>query len=75
MCRRGRGRQAQLHLRGSNGPRTAYQWRPVLEQYGIFIILIAAFVPIGRGGTLLSELFQILIYPIVNFLVGYPVFG
>ena len=56
-------------------PRTAYQWRPVLEQYGIFIILIAAFVPIGRGGTVLSELFQILIYPIVNFLVGYPVFG
>jgi Zn-dependent protease len=55
-------------------PRTTYQWRPVLEQYGIFILLIVAFVPIGGGGSLLFEIYRLVMFPIVDFLVGHPIF-
>ena len=55
-------------------PRTMWQWRPTLEQYGIFILIAVAFLPIGPGRqSIFSWLFETIGFPIVNFLVGTPV--
>jgi Zn-dependent protease len=52
-------------------PRQRYQWRPVLEQYGIFFFLIVAFVPILPGGeTIFQFVFDKIGWPIVSFLTG-----
>jgi len=50
-------------------PRTAWQLRPVLEQYGIFILLILIF-PIGPGGSILGQLFRAVVLPLHNLLIG-----
>ena len=56
-------------------PRTSYQWRPVLEQYGFIILLAVAFLPIFPGNqTLFGEIFQRIGYPIVNLLLGINAF-
>jgi Zn-dependent protease len=56
-------------------PRTSYQWRPVLEQYGFIILLAVAFLPIFPGNqTLFGEIFQRIGYPIVNLLLGIDAF-
>ena len=51
--------------------RQRYQWRPILEQYGLFFFLIVAFVPILPGGeTIFGFVFQKIGVPIVNVLAG-----
>lgn len=55
-------------------PRTMWQWRPTLEQYGIFILIAVAFLPIAPGRqSIFSWIFETIGFPIVNFLVGTPV--
>lgn len=51
-------------------PRTAYQVRGVLEQYGIFILLGAMFLPIFGGRTLISVVFIEVFGPLMNLIVG-----
>ncbi len=55
-------------------PRAAYQWRPVLEQYGLLILLAVAFLPILPGGqTLFQAIFIRIGGPIINLLIGVDV--
>jgi len=55
-------------------PQTVYRYRPTLEQYGIFILLAVAFLPIGPNRqTLFGLVFETLGFPLVNLLVGTPV--
>ena len=51
-------------------PRTGYQVRAVLEQYGLLILLGAMFLPIFGGSTLIGVVFREVFNPIVNLLVG-----
>jgi Zn-dependent protease len=51
-------------------PETAWRVRPVLEQYGTYIFLIAVFFPIFGGRTLFSVIIDILLPPLVGLLVG-----
>jgi Zn-dependent protease len=52
-------------------PRASWQWRPVLQQYGLFILIAVAFIPLGpRGQTLFGFVFQSIGYPLFNLLVG-----
>ena len=52
-------------------PRTAYQVRPMLDQYGIFLLLILI-IPIGPGGSFLARVFDAFIGPLYSFLTGVP---
>lgn len=52
-------------------PRTAYQVRPMLDQYGIFLLLILI-IPIGPGGSFLGRIFDAFIGPLYSFLTGVP---
>jgi Zn-dependent protease len=55
-------------------PQTVWRYRPVLEQYGIFILLAVAFLPIGPNRqTLFGLVFETLGFPLVNLLVGTPI--
>jgi Zn-dependent protease len=55
-------------------PQTVWRYRPVLEQYGIFILLAVAFLPVGPNRqTLFGLVFETLGFPLVNLLVGTPV--
>jgi Zn-dependent protease len=57
-------------------PRQAYQWRPILEQYGLLLFLVVVFLPLLPGGeTVFQWVFEKIGYPIVNFLVGRRVFA
>jgi Zn-dependent protease len=52
-------------------PRVEWQWRPVIEQYGTLILLVAVFLPIFPGGTtLIGLLFERIGLPIVFLLLG-----
>jgi Zn-dependent protease len=52
-------------------PRTAWQVRATLEQYGIFILLGAMFLPIFPGGnTLVGVIFDEVFFPLIRLLVG-----
>lgn len=52
-------------------PRVSWQWRPVLEQYGGIILLVAVFVPIFPGNqTLFGFVFRILLDPLLSLLLG-----
>jgi Zn-dependent protease len=51
-------------------PRSAFQVRSFLEQYGIFILLAAIFLPIFGGRTLISVVFGEVLIPLVNLIVG-----
>ncbi len=51
-------------------PRTAWQVRPVLEQYGFLILIGAMFLPILGGQTLIGVVFGELLFPLKNLLVG-----
>jgi Zn-dependent protease len=55
-------------------PRLAWQWRPILEQYGFLILLAVAFLPILPGGeTVFQALFTRIGGPIINLLLGVDV--
>lgn len=49
-------------------PRLAWQWRPVLEQYGFILILLLFFLP--PGGSIGSQIFIPIIDAVFGFLVG-----
>jgi Zn-dependent protease len=51
-------------------PRTAWQVRPVLEQYGLIILLGAMLLPIFNGYTLADLVFGELLDPLMRVLVG-----
>ena len=51
-------------------PRTAWQVRPVLEQYGFIILIAAMFLPIFGGQTLIGIVFSELLLPLQRLLVG-----
>lgn len=50
-------------------PRLAWQWRPVLEQYGFFL-LILLIIPLGAGGSILNQVFDIFLLPLFQLLTG-----
>jgi Zn-dependent protease len=50
--------------------RTAWQTRAFLEQYGLFILLAAMFLPIFGGSTLIGVVFREVFAPIVTLLTG-----
>jgi Zn-dependent protease len=56
-------------------PQTAWRVRPVLEQYGFFILAIAVFFPIAGGRTLISLVFGAILQPLFTLLVGHGFFG
>ncbi len=51
-------------------PRTAWQVRPVLEQYGFLILIGAMLLPIFAGQTLIGLVFNELLFPLERLLVG-----
>lgn len=52
-------------------PRTAWKWRPVLEQYGFLILMLAIVAPIFPGGqTLFGFVFRLLLDPLLGLLLG-----
>ncbi len=51
-------------------PRTAWQVRPVLEQYGLLILIAAMFLPIFGGSTLIGVVFGEVLFPLKSLLVG-----
>lgn len=50
-------------------PRTAWQLRPLLNQYGILLLILLIF-PVFGGVSLLSTVFQTILGPIFRFLIG-----
>jgi len=63
-------------LFGLMSPRQSYQWRPVMEQYGFLLLIVVAFLPVLPGGETIFEWVFIRIGgPILNLLVGIPIFG
>jgi Zn-dependent protease len=51
-------------------PMTAWRLRPILAQYGFFIIILLFFIPFPGIGTLGGSVLVPLTYEIVGFLVG-----
>ena len=51
-------------------PRTVWQVRPVLEQYGFLILIGAMFLPIIGGQTIIGLVFNELLFPLERLLVG-----
>jgi Zn-dependent protease len=51
-------------------PRTAYQVRATLEQYGIFILLGAMFLPLFGGQTLIGIVFSEVMNPLILLVIG-----
>jgi Zn-dependent protease len=53
-------------------PRLVYQYRPVLEQYG-FLLIILAILPLGPSGSILSGIYEAIATPLIGLLIGQPV--
>ena len=51
-------------------PRTAWQVRATLEQYGLLILLAAMFLPIFGGNTLIGVVFNEVFGPLIRFVIG-----
>jgi Zn-dependent protease len=51
-------------------PRAQWQYRPMLEQYGVLLLIAVAFLPLFGGQTLFGLVFERIGHPIINFLVG-----
>lgn len=61
-------------LYGFLTPRQQWQWRPVLEQYGILLLIAVAFLPLLPGGqTLFQAVFEKIGAPLINALAGVPI--
>jgi hypothetical protein len=50
-------------------PQTAWQLRPILSQYGIFILLLLIF-PVFGGTSVLTQIFGAILDPLFRLLVG-----
>jgi Zn-dependent protease len=56
-------------------PRQMMQWRPTLDQYGFFLLIFVAFVPILPGQlTIFQFIFERLGFPLANLLLGRSVY-
>ncbi len=53
-------------------PQTAWRVRPVLEQYGLVILLVVVLFPIFGGQTLVGAIWNSFIYPLYTLLTGLP---
>jgi Zn-dependent protease len=51
-------------------PRTSWQVRAALEQYGLLILLGAMFLPIFGGNTLIGVVFNEIFRPLINLVIG-----
>jgi Zn-dependent protease len=51
-------------------PRTAWQVRATLEQYGLLILLGAMFLPIFAGQTLIGVVFNEIFDPLIRLVIG-----
>ncbi len=51
-------------------PQTAFRVRPVLEQYGFLMLIVAIFLPIFGGRTLIGLVFDSVMVPLYRILVG-----
>jgi len=51
-------------------PRTAFQVRPVLEQYGPMLLLLLVLLPSFGGVNPIAQVFNLLVNPIVTLLTG-----
>jgi Zn-dependent protease len=52
-------------------PQVAWRWRPLIEQYGPILLLIAVFLPIvPGGGTLIGVVFNQVGPPLISLLLG-----
>ena len=51
-------------------PRTGWQVRATLEQYGLLILLGAMFLPIFGGSTLIGVIFREVFAPLIRFVIG-----
>jgi Zn-dependent protease len=51
-------------------PRTSWQARAFLSQYGLFILLAAMLLPIFGGLTLIELVFNVLLFPLQQLLTG-----
>ena len=51
-------------------PRTGWQVRATLEQYGLLILLGAMFLPIFGGNTLIGIIFSEVFRPLIDFVIG-----
>ncbi|HXG25386.1 MAG TPA: site-2 protease family protein [Candidatus Binatia bacterium] len=51
-------------------PRTGWQVRATLEQYGLLILLAAIFLPIFGGNTLVGVIFSEVFTPLIQFVIG-----
>jgi Zn-dependent protease len=51
-------------------PRTAWQVKAFMNQYGLLILLGAMFLPIFGGNTLIGLVFDDVLQPLLTFLVG-----
>jgi Zn-dependent protease len=51
-------------------PQTAWRVRPVLEQYGMLILLVAILFPIFGGDTLLGVVYHAVLSPLFTLLTG-----
>jgi Zn-dependent protease len=49
--------------------RTVWQWRPMLDQYGFFILLLLI-IPLGPSGSILNGIFDAILLPLFSLLVG-----
>lgn len=60
-------------LYGFLTPRQQWQWRPMLEQYGVLLLIAVAFLPLLPGGqTLFQAVFERIGAPLINALAGVP---
>ena len=51
-------------------PRTSWEVRAFMNQYGFFILLGAMFLPIFGGNTLIGVVFEQVLQPLLNLVVG-----
>jgi Zn-dependent protease len=51
-------------------PQTAWRVRPVLEQYGMLLLLVAVFFPLFNGNTLIGVVFEQVGFPLVRLMLG-----
>jgi len=53
-------------------PKTAWQVRPFLEQYGLVFLFLLAFLPSFGGPNIIGGILTTIIGPVYNLLVGLP---
>ena len=51
-------------------PRAQWQYRPMLEQYGVLLLIVVAFLPLFGGQTLFGLVFNRIGGPLIDLLVG-----